>query len=206
MFATHSTVNLTKSSPEIVYLEINGPEDKDIQIPVKVTNLSSGAVRLEAQRPWSRLEVESLRDRESRLLLWGSGRHEPCILKGKAIRFQLANFSKDISTLEFELDRCDTQTAIRLNDAIDHVSIDRKMFWKHWDETQISSGTRFSRYKIYFLGVILACGGLACYQTEVESLKIVAGMLWGLSGLLGAGNAMWSLWQNRKIAPSVEKG
>jgi len=206
MSATHPTVNLTKSSPKIVYLEIKGPEDKDTQIPVRVTTLSSGVVGLEAQRPWSRIEAESLRDQESHLTLWSPGRREPFTLKGRAIRFRLANFRNGISSLDFELDSCDAQTSRRLNDAIDHVTKDRKILWDHWDEIRNNSGSRFPHHhKVYLLGVILAIGGLACFLTKVDSLRFVAATLWVLSGVLGAGNALRSLQQNHRTDLAIKQ-
>lgn len=194
MFRTRAKANMAD-----VFLETNGSGDKTIRIPVSVRNLSSGVVSLEINHNWSRLEAIALKDQETRLIVWSSDGREPLILKGNVSRFRLANFVKGKAGLDFKLACCDTQTTKMVHDLILHAPRDHKSLWELMDQIQVNSGSSLSRYKVYLVSLFLAIGGLTCYLTGYHVLKIMGGVLWVLSGLLGAGSALRSLRQNRAI-------
>jgi len=182
-------------------LQIKRPgDDRPLQFPAKILNLSGGVVTLEVKNPWISLQWDTLKGQKGCLLLLSAGTEEVTDIRGTVAWARQTAQGADNLSLGLELASSSLTAQKQLIEHIPHTSDDIKGLWDRWEEAQQSSAASGTiSTKIGYTAVVLLTAGLALQLAEPQGYKLFGWGLWFLGTLAVAGQTL-HYWRNRKAA------
>jgi hypothetical protein len=175
-------------------------DDRPLQFPAKILNLSGGVVTLEVKKPWISLQWDTLKGQRGGLLLLPAGTEEVTEIRGTVAWTRQTAQGADNLSLGLELASPSVASHKQLIKHIPHTSDDIKGLWDRWEEArQSSAASRAVSTKIGYTAVVLLAAGLALQLAEPQGYKLVGWGLWFL-GSLGVAGQTLHYWRSRKAA------
>jgi hypothetical protein len=199
--STGSPAETPRSAPESsgLIFKIQRPgDDRPLQFPAKILNLSGGIVTLEVKNPWINLQWDTLKGQKGCLLLLSAGTKEVTDIRGTVAWVRLTAPDVDNLSLGLQLVSPSLAAHKQLVGHIPHTSDDIKGLWDRWEEArQSSTASRAVSTKIGYTAVVLLIAGLALQLAEPQGYKLVGWGLWFLGTLAVAGQTL-HYWRRRK--------
>jgi hypothetical protein len=188
------------SEPSGLIFKVHRPgDDRPLQFPAKILNLSGGVVTLEVKNPWISLQWDTLKGQRGYLLLLSAGTEVVTEIRGTvAWARQTAQGAASLS-LGLQLASPSLAAHKQLIEHIPHTSDDIKGLWDRWDQARQSSASRAVSTKIGYTAVVLLATGLALQLAEPQGYKLVGWGLWFFGTLAVAGQIL-HYWRSRKTA------
>ena len=194
------TPTSARESSGLIFKVQRPGDDRPLQFPAKILNLSGGVVSLEVKNSWISSQWDTLKGLKGCLLLLSAGTEAVTDIRGTVAWARPTAPGADSLNLGLELASPTLAAQKQITSHIPHTGDDIKGLWNRWEEAQQSAtASRTVSTKIGYTAVLLLTTGLALQLAESQGYKLVGWGLWFLGTLAVAGQIL-HYWRNRKAA------
>ena len=195
----------TTGSPAL-RLEIADQKAKTSRlIPVRIRNLSTGAVTLTVTNPWDIPDWDRYRGEDCVLRVEDPGGGEPLNIKANIAWTRPGGTGQPPLSLGLQLIKPSGEAISRLNNLLSHTSQDIKGLWDRYDQVRKSRGNSDFVHHCYIAGLVLLLGGLVLQFAGSPGYKVCGWVLWGLGSLAIAGKIIRPFWQKQPASGRIGK-